>query len=67
MNEHAGGCHCGNIGLRFSTELDPSQIEVRACQCSFCIKHGSRAVADPDGRLTISVRTQRDCANTGSG
>ncbi|QKC91527.1 aldehyde-activating protein [Mesorhizobium sp. NZP2234] len=56
MNEHTGGCHCGNIGLRFSTERDPSQIEVRACQCSFCIKHGSRAVADPDGRLTISVR-----------
>lgn len=55
MNEHAGGCHCGNIRLRFSTKLDPSQIEVRACQCSFCIKHGSRAVADPDGRLTVSV------------
>ena len=55
MNEHTGGCHCGNIRLRFSTELDPSQIEVRACQCSFCVKHGSRAVADPDGRLTVSV------------
>ena len=56
MNEHIGGCHCGNIRLRFSTELDPSQIEVRACQCSFCVKHGSRAVADPDGRLTVSVK-----------
>ncbi|QKC97884.1 GFA family protein [Mesorhizobium sp. NZP2298] len=55
MTEHTGGCHCGNIRLRFSTELDPSQIEVRACQCSFCIKHGSRAVADPDGRLIVSV------------
>lgn len=56
MNEHTGGCHCGNIRLRFSTELDPSQIQVRACQCPFCIKHGSRAVADPDGRLAVSVR-----------
>lgn len=55
MTEHTGGCHCGNIRLRFSTERDPSQIEVRACQCSFCIKHGSRAVADPDGRLIVSV------------
>ena len=55
MNEHTGGCHCGNIRLRFSTERDPSQIEVRACQCSFCVKHGSRAVADPDGRLIVSV------------
>ncbi|AEH90080.1 glutathione-dependent formaldehyde-activating GFA [Mesorhizobium opportunistum WSM2075] len=55
MTVHAGGCHCGNIRLRFSTDLDPSQIEVRACQCAFCIKHGSRAVADPLGQLIVSV------------
>ena len=58
MTMHAGGCHCGNIRLGFSTGLDPSQIEVRACQCSFCIKHGSRAVADPDGRVIISVKDE---------
>lgn len=56
MTMHTGGCHCGNIHLGFSTELDLPQIEVRACQCSFCLKHGSRAVADPDGRLIISVK-----------
>ncbi|MFB9983530.1 GFA family protein [Mesorhizobium kowhaii] len=56
MNAHSGGCHCGNVRLTFETGLDPSQIEVRACQCSFCVKHGSRAVADPDGRLIISVK-----------
>jgi hypothetical protein len=56
MTLHTGGCHCGNIRLTFETELDLPQIEVRACQCPFCIKHGSRAVADPGGRLTISVR-----------
>lgn len=56
MNVHTGGCHCGNVRLGFSTGLDPSQVEVRACQCSFCVKHGSRAVADPAGRLTISVK-----------
>ncbi|WP_137934017.1 GFA family protein [Mesorhizobium comanense] len=59
MTEHAGGCHCGNIRLRFSTELDPSQIEVRACQCGFCVKHASRAAADPDGRLTVAVKDIR--------
>ncbi|MER9434707.1 hypothetical protein [Mesorhizobium sp. M0618] len=58
MTTHTGGCHCGNIRLAFSTELDPSQIEVRACQCSFCVRHGSRAIADPDGRLTISVQDE---------
>lgn len=55
---HTGGCHCGNIRLGFSTGLDPSRIEVRACQCSFCVKHGSRAAADPDGRLIISVKDE---------
>lgn len=31
-------------------------MEVRACQCSFCRKHGTKALADPDGRLLICVR-----------
>ncbi|SFP00623.1 Uncharacterized conserved protein [Mesorhizobium sp. NFR06] len=55
MPVHSGGCHCGAIRLRFETELDPARIEIRACQCSFCVRHGSRAAADPGGRLTILV------------
>ena len=56
MTVHTGGCHCGNIRLSFSTTLDPARIEIRACQCAFCTRHGSRAAADPAGRLTISVK-----------
>ena len=52
----AGGCHCGSIEIEFSTELTPSEIDVRACQCSFCRKHYSRAVSDPNGSAVISVR-----------
>lgn len=55
MTVHSGGCHCGNIRLSFSTALDPAEIEIRACQCSFCTRHGSRAAADPNGRLVVSV------------
>jgi hypothetical protein len=55
MTVHSGGCHCGNIRLGFSTALDPATLEIRACQCSFCTRHGSRATADPNGRLVISV------------
>ena len=55
MTVHSGGCHCGNIRLSFSSALDPAQLEIRACQCSFCTRHGSRAAADPNGRLAISV------------
>jgi len=56
MAIYSGGCHCGAIRLRFETELDPTQIEIRACQCSFCTRHGSRAAADPSGRLNISAK-----------
>ncbi|MGD1877396.1 MAG: GFA family protein [Kiloniellaceae bacterium] len=50
-----GGCHCGAITLSFETALAPEETGVRACQCRFCRKHGSRAVSDPAGKLTITV------------
>ncbi|MDX8479986.1 hypothetical protein RFN28_16055 [Mesorhizobium sp. VK24D] len=58
MTVHSGGCHCGNIRLSFSSALDPAGLEIRACQCSFCTRHGSRAAADPNGRLSISVENR---------
>lgn len=50
-----GGCHCGNIKVSFETDVLPENTEPRACQCSFCRQHQSRAVSDPHGRLSISV------------
>ncbi len=50
-----GGCHCGNIEVVFETDIAPEETEPRACQCSFCRRHQSRAVSDPDGRLRITV------------
>ena len=58
MTLHHGRCHCGNIELDFETTVAPQETEIRACQCSFCRKHGSRAAADPAGRLTIRVRDE---------
>jgi hypothetical protein len=50
-----GGCHCGNIRVRLDTALGPGALFLRACQCSFCQKHGARYASDPSGRLTITV------------
>jgi hypothetical protein len=55
MSAYRGGCHCGNIHLTFETDIGPSEMEIRACQCAFCVRHGSRACADPEGRLIVSV------------
>jgi len=56
---HTGGCHCGNIELTFESNIDPTQIKVRSCQCSFCRKHGARAVSDPSGMLTVRIAEKK--------
>ncbi len=50
-----GQCHCGQIEVSFETAIPVGKLEVRACQCSFCRRHGAKTVTDPDGNLTIST------------
>jgi hypothetical protein len=54
--KYTGGCHCGNILVVLESDLAPSEFEVRACQCGFCRKHNTRAIADPAGRAVIEVK-----------
>ena len=51
-----GGCHCGNLKLKFSLSKPFSELPIRACQCSFCRKHNVRETADPDGKLDIFIQ-----------
>jgi hypothetical protein len=51
-----GGCHCGNLKVVFETALDPTALPLRACQCSFCRRHGGVTTSDPAGRLVVEVR-----------
>jgi hypothetical protein len=51
-----GGCHCGNIKVVFETALDPHVLPLRACQCSFCVRHGGVTTSDPAGLLVVEVR-----------
>jgi hypothetical protein len=51
MGRRRGRCHCGAIELSFETDRP---LAPRACQCSFCRKHGARSVSDPDGRAAIA-------------
>lgn len=55
-----GGCHCGRLRVAFSTGLDPAAINPRACDCSFCQKHGAAYVSDPAGGLCISMAEPDD-------
>lgn len=53
-----GACHCGALRAAFDTALPADQIQVRACQCSFCRRHGARTVSDPEGRLHLTFAPQ---------
>jgi hypothetical protein len=50
-----GACHCGNIAFALTWEPDPMEIPARACDCSFCSKHGGLWTSNPNGALKIAV------------
>ena len=52
---YSGGCHCGNLAIRFETALPQDALPVRSCACSFCTRHGTRCTSDPAGRVEITV------------
>jgi hypothetical protein len=51
-----GRCHCGNIGFTLHWQPEPAQIPARACNCSFCSKHGGVWTSCPTGALKVSVQ-----------
>lgn len=51
-----GTCHCGNIAIVLETGQDPRSLPLRACDCSFCRKHGARTTSDPEGRARVGIQ-----------
>jgi hypothetical protein len=51
-----GQCHCGGVRAELKTSRAPAEIQVRACQCGFCRRHGAATASDPAGRLMIEAR-----------
>ncbi len=54
MNAWRGRCHCGAVGFEYRTEKPPAEWPVRACQCSFCRKHGAAYTSDPAGSVRFT-------------
>lgn len=48
-----GGCHCKRISVEFTTLEEPRAMTPRACDCSFCRKHGAAYLSDAAGQLRI--------------
>lgn len=51
-----GKCHCGNIHYALDWPEDGTDIKIRACGCSFCIKHGGSWTSHRDSELVAEVR-----------
>jgi hypothetical protein len=51
-----GRCHCGNIAFELEWGGGPPEIPARACECSFCVKHGGVWTSDPKAKLAVVVR-----------
>jgi hypothetical protein len=49
----SGRCHCGNITYDFEAR---SELNARACDCTFCVKHGGVWTSDPQGKLAATIR-----------
>jgi hypothetical protein len=49
--EYLASCHCGALRARYRTMLPPSAWSIRACQCSFCRRHGAMTTSDPAGLI----------------
>jgi hypothetical protein len=52
---YEGSCHCGAIRGRLHATRPAAELQVRACQCSFCTRHGAMTVSDPAGRAVFEV------------
>ena len=50
-----GSCHCRNITFTLAWEPDPAEIQARACDCSFCTKHGGVWTSNPAGSLQVAI------------
>jgi hypothetical protein len=50
-----GKCHCGNIGVELEWPGEPPEIPARACDCSFCTKHGGVWTSNPAAALEIRI------------
>jgi hypothetical protein len=52
-NEISGGCHCGALTFRLETPRKPADFAPRACDCSYCLRHGAAWISDAEGALEI--------------
>lgn len=62
-----GGCHCGYLSFEAHLARATSDYAPRACDCSFCRRHGAAWLSDPQGVLLVRTRGEVVRYRQGSG
>jgi hypothetical protein len=55
MKAFNGSCHCGALHVALESAKAADELAVRACQCSFCRRHGALNTSDPEGFLHVTA------------
>jgi hypothetical protein len=58
-HRHTGSCHCGAITMELAFTQPASEMQVRSCQCGFCIRQGSKTVSAADGKAVITIEADQ--------
>jgi len=53
--QFTGSCHCGAIRGTLAATKPAAELQVRACQCGFCTRHGAMTVSDPSGHARLEI------------
>lgn len=53
-----GGCHCENIQTFLDWPDPQEKIQVRACSCTLCRKHGAVWTSNPSGGFGLTIKDQ---------
>ncbi len=50
-----GQCYCGAIRVAFESAVPVAELPLRACQCGFCRRRGTRTTSHPQAKLWIEA------------
>jgi hypothetical protein len=51
-----GQCHCGNIAYELAWPKPLAELQARACDCGFCVKHGGVWTSHPQASIAATIR-----------
>lgn len=58
LHTRKGSCHCGALRITMSLTTRPEETPVHSCQCSFCIRRGTRTIFDAGGKAVLELDTE---------